>query len=269
MIPLEVEPLQQTMAAAPIGSPFQDTGIFVKQTARGCLQECIGCTARSEYKISKVAEDWDELLSAGIFHETTSGFPFEVTALEESNCFARNCLKEARPAVIKVSVGEELGGSQVLEFHKPCSFGHGCCCNLPQFTTKLPNGTELNRSRFVWSCCAPYAKFEDPVGTDKFMIHPPLCCFDKCIMPQCSKKGCCTVPFYFYDPVTGEQIEPDKKYPPQIRMVRQGMKKACFTTANNFAVNFPQNLNAEQQAGLLGMTLLIDMVIFEKQAEEQ
>lgn len=259
-------PLQQMMAAAPIGHSFKESSIFIKQTSHCCISAILGCTSVNEYKVSK-AEDWDEILSAGGCKEKKSGFPFEITALEESNCLARNCLRDNRPAVLKVRLTEDIGGSPLVEYHKPCSLPRGCCCMQPEFTTKLPNGTKLNLSKVEWSClgCYPRAKFEDPVGVDKYVLHPPLCCFNCCMQPQCGPKKCCTVPFNFYDPATGNQIEADKKYPPQIRMVRQGIAKFCCTSSSDFVVNFPSDLNAEQKTGLVGMTLLLDMTLFEWQ----
>lgn len=263
--PTLTQPLQQTMAAAPLGRYFEESGIFIKQDQRGCIPEILGCSAPVEYKVSKVAEDWDEILSAGVMQEADSGFPFEIFALEDSNCFTQNCLRDNRPTVLRVKT-EKVEGSPLVEYHKPCSLPRGCCFMQPEFTTKLPNGTVLNRSKMVWNCwrCYPQATFEDPVGVEKFVVHPPLF-FGCCMIPMCGPKKCFTVAFNFYDPVTGDQIEPNKKYPPGIRMVRQGAYNACWTTANDFAVNFPSDLNAEQKAGLMGLTLLLDMTLFEGQ----
>merc|ERR550537_1821116 len=119
----------------------------------------------------------------------------------------------------------------------------------------------------VWHCwgCYPRAIFEDPPHFEKFVVRPPLCC-GFCMKPECGSNFCCfTMPFNFYDPVTGDQIEPNNKHPPQIRMVRHGCAKACCTTANDFVVSFPSDLNPQQKAGLLGMTLLLDMTLFEGQ----
>ena len=39
----------------------------VKQSMRGCLQECMGCEAKSEYRVSEM--DFDYIMDTGILQE--------------------------------------------------------------------------------------------------------------------------------------------------------------------------------------------------------
>jgi len=67
-----------------------------------------------------------------------------------------------------------------------------------------------------------------------------------------------------------EPTNPDEKIgaeqgdqAPQITKVWAGLKKECCSTADNFAVFFPQGCTPERKAGLLGSTMLVDFVFFE------
>lgn len=267
------QPLQQTMDAAPLGPVFGDKGaVFVIQTPRGCLWElCTGGIARNEYKMAEVPADWEyKMFRRRAIAEIENGEAFEAYVIEESSCFARNILREMRPAVMKVSTGSGPGGHPLIELHKPLTLGQCSCCCQPNFTAKLPDGTALNRSRMArtWCSAVPYFVFEEPPGTAKYLIHPPTCCFGMNIKPECGGgKPCCSAPFYFYDAKTGEQIEPEGSYPPQMKKIINGSRKACCTAQNNFAIKFPEDMTAEQKAGLLGMAILLDMTIFEKRTE--
>merc|ERR1719446_1402586 len=87
--------------------------MLVKQTMRGCLQECLGCEAKSEYKVSKM--DWSYIEGTSL-KEGAMTQPDELYILEESNCCLRICLKDGRPFVLKVSEGGEKGGAPVVEY---------------------------------------------------------------------------------------------------------------------------------------------------------
>jgi len=102
-------------------------------------------------------------------------------------------------------------------------------------------------------------------GQDIYKIRPETCCMGCCIVCKCGKGGTPAVPFYFWNPQN-----PDEKIgaeqgdqAPQITKVWAGLKKECCSTADNFAVFFPQGCTPERKAGLLGSTMLVDFVFFE------
>jgi len=270
-------PGQERMAASPLAENFKFNGLLVKQTPRGWLQELFGCQARTEYKISRLDDNFESVLSgvpgSVFFREAEQKYPNQLYSLEESNACMRIFLREGRPMVVKVSTGSEEGGSPVVEYHKPCGLSAGACCMLPEFTTKLPDGTEINAMKVKFKCCTPVPEFsyQEPVGKEVYNIHPPKCCGGFCIKFECGKGKCGTLPFYFWDPATGEQIfnKADEEFPPQIRMLRTSMAKACCTQANNYAIKFPKDATPEQKAGLLGLTFLVDTAFFEKQKDSK
>lgn len=280
----EAAPPQQEMLGKGAGGE-QIQSIFgpkesmlVKQTMRGCLQECLGCEAKSEYKVSNMDYQYIEGTS---LKEGAMTMADELYIIEESNCCLRICFQDGRPFVLKVSTGGEPGGQPVVEFRKPCGFpvmctihtqdgqvDFPCCCLLPQVTafSPGPDGQELNKTRYQCDCCLWVPKFMySEGGQDIFKIRPETCCGGCCIVCKCGKGGAPAVPFYFWNPLNPEEKigAAQVGQEPQITKVWAGMKKECCSTADNFAVFFPQGSTPERKAGILGATMLVDFVFFE------
>lgn len=253
---------------------------LVKQTARGWMRECCGCEAKSEYKIS--AMDFQYLQSGGWLSEGVSSLPDELYALEESGCCMRLCWRDGRAMDMGVSLGGEQGGPDVVRYSKPCgcplnlaipidegSVTVPCCFALPELSTMTPDGKELNKSAYICDmyCCVPkfgYYENEEEV----YRLKPMTCCGGCCPMIQCKRTP--SVPFYFHDPESGEVLSDgavDEESYPQIIKVWTGMVKESCTTADTFAIFFPQGCSAERKAGLLGLTFLLDFTVFERQGE--
>jgi len=249
--------------------------MLVKQTMRGCLQECMGCEAKSEYKVSNI--DW-EYLEGTKLKEGAMTLADELYILEESNCCYRICCKEGRPFVLHVTTGGEAGGQPVVQYRKPMGcpimfkipagengdVSCPCCCMLPFVTAFDPSNNELNKTRYVCDMCLYVPKFMySEGGTDIYKIRPETCCMGCCIVCKCAK-GKPSIPFYFWDPATDEKIpgaSPGQE--PVIEKVWAGMKKECCSTADNFVVMFPPGCDAKRKAGLIGSTMLVDFVFFE------
>merc|ERR1719262_377317 len=110
------------------------------------IQECLGCDATSEYKISKM--DFKFLDNTSIMKEGAQSQPDIMYALEQSSCIQRTCWKGGRSLSLDVSIGGEKGGTQIFKLDKPCGCPacfiiHGdngditipCCCMLPELQT--------------------------------------------------------------------------------------------------------------------------------------
>jgi len=250
--------------------------ILIKQTMKGCLQELCGCEAKSEYKVS--AMDWSYIDDTSLLKEGVMNQADELYIIEESNCCLRICFQDGRPFVLKVSTGGGPGGQPVVEYRKP--FGcpvmftiHTdsgqvdcpCCCMLPEVTAFNPEGAELNKTKYLCDINLYVPKFMySEGGQDIYKIRPETCCGGCCIVCSCGKGGGCAVPFYFWDPITGEKIQgAAEDQEPQITKVWAGLKKECCSTADNFAVFFPAGSSPERKAGILGSTMLVDFVFFE------
>jgi len=255
--------------------------ILVKQTMKGCIQECCGCEAKSEYKVS--AMDW-AYVDGTTLKEGAMTMPDEMYILEESNCCLRICLQDGRPMVLNVSTGAEPGGTPIVQYKKPCgcpvmftirtdqgTVDCPCCCMLPEVTAITPSGQELNKTKYncdqnLW---VPKFMYSEG-GQNIYLVKPETCCGGCCMVCKCGKKNMYQIPFYFWDPVTGDKIAGKQEgQEPQITKVWAGLKKECCSTADNFHIAFPEGIAAERKAGLLGACMLVDFVFFEgRQAGE-
>mmetsp|Transcript_43073 Transcript_43073/g.119116 ORF Transcript_43073/g.119116 Transcript_43073/m.119116 type:complete len:288 (-) Transcript_43073:159-1022(-) len=277
-------PNQQTMDSK-VEEAFRDkNSLLVQQTMRGCLQECLGCEAKSEYKLSDFDTKW---LDGYTVSEEATGQPNIMYALEQSSCCCRLFWRDGRPFDMKLSEGGESGGQEIVTFHKPCSMplyvsipatreggtiDCPCCCMLPSVETMLPGGAPLgNKSKYICdiNLCVPKLSYSEG-GEQVYILKPETCCGGCCIACNCcSGKGLIYIPFYFHEPgsmtVVGGDYEGNGT--PQIRKVWAGMKKECCSTADTFAVIFPQGINANRKAGILGLTFLLGFTVFERQNE--
>jgi len=276
-------PAQQSMDSK-LEEKFGDkNGLLVKQTMRGCLQECLGCEAKSEFKVSRMEFDWMDDYRLVEEAKTQAD---EMYALEESSCCCRLCWRDGRPFNMKVSEGAEEGGAELLHFAKPCSLPLNfsiptkdgsvdcpCCCLLPRIETNLPSGAALgSESKYICDINLLVPKLQYSEGGEPiYILKPETCCGGCCISCNpCSGKGFVYIPFYFHDPGTGDVIGKEGyggKETPQIRKLWAGLTKECCSTADTFAVMFPPGIDAKRKAGLLGLTFLLDFTVFERQQD--
>jgi len=185
---------------------------------------------------------------------------------------------------MNVSSGDEAGGQRIIDFEKPCGFplyfyiqtdsksiDVPCCCLLPEVFTKFPDGDKTgSKSRYICdqNCWVPKLHYDED-GKTVYVLRPETCCCGCCIMCRCCSKRGPFIPFFFHDPDTNKPV--GGKYTddntPHIRKVWAGWKKECCSTADTFAVFFPEGIDAKRKAGLLGLTFLLDFTIFERQGQ--
>jgi len=252
--------------------------LLVKQTMRGCLQECLGCDAKSEFKISPFSTDQ---ITGFRVSEQAMAVPDILYAIEESSCLCRVCNAAGRNFTMQLSEGGEPGGEKVVLYDKPLTcpaffvvqtensqMDCPCCCCLPNLTPMSPQGQPLDsHSRYHcdMNCFVPKFTYHES-GETVYMMKPETCCGGCCVACNCCDgKGLVYIPFFFHDPKTDEIIggTVDDPNTPQIRKVWAGFKKECCSTADTFAVVFPKDATANRKAGLLGLTFLLDFVYFE------
>lgn len=276
--PLDQGPVAQSMAGedpnlkAVLGNV---NGLLVKQTMRGCIQECLGCEAKSEFNISTI--EYGQVDGYRVDPQALNN-PDIMYALEESNFCCRLCLQEGRAFDLQVSAGGGPGGQPLAHYIKPCGFPlafnfdgvqYPCCCLLPKVDTTLGDGTPIgSESKYICDAClyVPKLRYYEQ-GQHVYTLRPETCCFDCCIACNCKGKGCIYIPFYFHDPVTMMPIggEYGGETTPQIRKVWAGFKKELCSSADTFVLMFPPGIDANRKAGLLGLTFLLDFSVFEKQ----
>lgn len=90
--------------------------LLVKQTMRGCLQECLGCDAKSEYKVAPFSADQ---MDGYRVSDMAMSVPDVLYATEESSCCCRVCNPAGRNFQLQISEGGGPGGEKVLYYDKP------------------------------------------------------------------------------------------------------------------------------------------------------
>jgi len=255
----------------------------VKQTPRGCCQECMGCEAKSEYKISNM--DHQYMNTGGFLEEGSYSMTDELYALESSSFCMRCCWRDGRAMTVELSQGAEEGGQHLMSYEKPCGcplnfsvpLGEDggtadcpCCCFLPELAANDTDGNEQSHSKYVcdgYCCVSKFDYLED--GEEVYRLKPDTCCCGCCPTCRCGRK--ISIPYYFYDANTGERItdgEYDDERQPHIRKVWAGLRKECCSTADTFAIFFPRDATPKRKAGLLGLTFLLDFTVFERQGQD-
>lgn len=164
-------------------------------------------------------------------------------AQEQSGCCARNCFPMCRPFQMDIS---DLSQRIVIHLDQPSAI----CCK--RITVEAPRGQLLGSVQQNFNLSKPSLNVLDPAGQTVFLIQGPagyvLC-------------GCCkrNVPFKLLalDGVTEVG---------SIWKVWTGLVQERITDADNFAVNFPVDLDVRLKAVLLGACVLIDMIYFETES---
>mmetsp|Transcript_85085 Transcript_85085/g.150455 ORF Transcript_85085/g.150455 Transcript_85085/m.150455 type:complete len:278 (+) Transcript_85085:69-902(+) len=270
------KPAQQEMGDLIEPSFGPHSSLLVKQTMRGCIQECFGCEAKSEFKIATLDPTQ---VNGYMLSDAALAAPDIMYAIEESSFCMRLCCRDGRSFDMWVSQGGEPGGQRIVKYSKPLGFPLQfqmgdttcpCCCLLPKLEAQTPSGAPIgNESKYICdiNVYVPKLMYSEG-GQPVYIIKPQTCCGGCCIKPSCGGKGCLFVPFFFHDPTTGKAIGDYADDAPQIRKVWAGFKKECCSTADTFTLQFPPGIDAKRKAGLLGMTFLIDFTVFEKQNEK-
>jgi len=218
----------------------------VHQTRKGCLQECLGCEARTEFKY---------------YANGTQVFE----SLEDADCCCRLCCAPNHP--FKMAVKELNTGAEIVTVDRPfrCFMGNcKCCCyQTAEFSS---GGSELGKIEESCWYCVPSFYVYDHKGTKLYHVHPPTCMGGICI--NCFAegnpfgRGCCRSSFRVYP---GEQSDTDGDAPylGVILKMPKGLGAELFTDADKFEVSFPQNANAAQKGILIGTTIFLNAVFFE------
>lgn len=217
--------------------------LFLKQTKKGCCQECCGCEANTEFKIAT-----KENKKANVFY-----------ALENTSCCLRFCCPSNRPFHITVSEGDKKGGAVVASYHRAWACPVSCCkcCCRQRVEVKNSEGHSLGNVKEQFWMCFPKFDTHKPDGSREYSLHPPTCCCGMCI--KCCSGGCCkccVVPFDVVDVNSKERVG-------RIAKVWSGMTKEAFTDADNFETDFPVSADAASKARILGAVFLLNQVFFE------
>jgi hypothetical protein len=223
--------------------------LFVKQTRKGWLQECLGCEANTEFKIATMADQQNDIMYA----------------IENTSCCLRFWCPALRSFTMTVSEGGQSGG-KIHSFHERpfrCHTGSCKCCCFQEIETKDANGAVIGGViEDFWWCVPNYKVMAGPsntTGTHQFNLHMPTCCCGMCV--DCCSQGCCScrVPFNIYVP--GKEGKDEQVG--EIVKIWSGMKKELTSDADNFELRFPVGVDAQTKSRLLGATFLLNQLYYE------
>ncbi|XP_051874600.1 phospholipid scramblase 2-like [Pristis pectinata] len=170
-------------------------------------------------------------------------------ATEKSNLCFRFICGQQRP--FKVYVADNMG-TEVMCFKRPlqCS----CCCSpccLQKLEVQAPIGEPIGYVIQKWHPCLPMFAIQNKNKETVLRISGPCCCC----------RWCCAYNFKIEALHSSEEIG-------KITKVWGGLVVEALTDADNFEVSFPMDLDVSIKAVLLGASILIDFMYFEKTSKQ-
>jgi len=236
--------------SAPLKAHLEGCEQFdMRQTRRGCLQEIMGCEARTEFKY--------------FIGETQIAH-----SLEESDCCCRIFCQQMYP--YKVEVKELNTDAELFTAERPMNCPvNSCKCCLYQKMTVSSGGQELGTIKENCWYCVPEFTAVDHDGKEIYIIRPPVCCGGMCVN-CCAEgnpcgKGCMKSSFEIYNPEGyGNDAEPLGK----ILQKPKSLMTELFTDAQAFDVKYPSDANVAQKGLLAGATLLMNSLFYEGSQSE-
>jgi hypothetical protein len=239
--------IPQPMMMDGIGSLAPLNSMLARQTRRRCLQELMGCEAKTEFKFSTMENQQNPFLYG----------------LEESGFCIRLVCGPNRPFVMNVSMGSGPGGPLAMVLDRPfrCAPGMCKCCCFQELSVMDAQGTQLGSVKEQWWICVPkVAILKGQTEDVEYVLSQPTCVGGMCV--DCMAEGCCNcrIPFYLYPP--GVPTDKDNKIG-KIVKVWTGAMKELFTDADNFEVEFPPGIDAQAKARILGALILTNQMFFE------
>ena len=121
--------------------------------------------------------------------------------------------------------------------------------------TENSTNKEIGSVHDPFTCCNPFYSIKDENKNEKYRIYGACC-----------QKGfwCCEdVLFYIYP--GGDSEMKEENAIGKITKKWTDCVKECFTKANNYVTDFPKDATPDDKLLFIGVTLLIDYTLFEKE----
>lgn len=222
--------------------------LFVKQTRRGCIQELMGCEAKTEFKVATKANQQGDIMYA----------------LEESSFCIRLICKQNRPWIINLSAGPGTpGGAPVSQHERPFRLpasGCKCCCHQ-EIYHRDPNGTPIGSTKEAFWFFVPKFETLRADGSKEYIVSPPTCVGGLCVDIFAEGLCNCRVPIYVY-PGDATSLDKDNKIGGMVK-IWSGLGSELFTDADKFELDFPPGADPSAKARLLGTLFLMNQLFFE------
>uniref|UniRef100_A0A914WKF3 Phospholipid scramblase n=1 Tax=Plectus sambesii TaxID=2011161 RepID=A0A914WKF3_9BILA len=171
---------------------------------------------------------------------------------EETDCCMRMCCSNSREFTLHIVNNYN---QEVMRVYRPlkvcagCCWCAGCCdCCAQETQIEAPPGVVIGRVKQTGGKCNYNYEIQDTDGNAQLRIEGP------CIMCRC----CSDVEFPVYTMDGAARVGCVTKQ-------WTGLVREAFTTADNFGISFPMDLDVKTKATLLGAMFLIDFMAFENQ----
>lgn len=242
-------------------------GVLVRQQLR--LKNLCVCLLRNKYDIGAFpqgldpSQPWEDDVfknQRGLIH-----------AQEESECIDKVCCHRWRAFTMRLHMGQDQHGPEVLRFERPFKCPLLCCCFMPwpqEINAINPQtGEKLGTVKQDWRCCSAlcgkmYWKAYDGTGQVTHVFERDVCCNSNMCAPSC----CCEI----------HRINiKDRDEQETVGMVENifpgcSCRTLCFgNMIDNYRMTFPQNASPEEKATLLSGLMLIDYMIFANADDNQ
>lgn len=258
------------MSTGPGAQIMQDVpALLIKQKMDKLEILCPALQKRNKYKIAALTDinhpEFDKTWSKNAFKAA----PELLKAKEESDCLCRVCFMNYREFTMDIEA--EATGNVVYKIMRPFKCTMMCCCfmlNPQELTITDDQGSVIGRTVQDFQCvpflCGKqYFKVEDKGGDVQYNIERNMCCNDNCCNPACP----CLCPVQHFSIMSADMTQEvgglDNIFP------GCNFEGLCSPDTDNYKLTFPTDSSPDQKAMLLGATILIEYLLFEKGAEEK
>ena len=174
-------------------------------------------------------------------------------SIEDSDCCCRFWISPNHPFTMEV---KELNtDAEMITIDRPCRCSIGCCkCCCYQEISVNSGGQVLGTLKEDCWYCVPAFTSRDEAGNPVYKIHQPTCCCGMCV--DCFTEdecwGCCKVSLRVY-PATQSYTGGGAPY---VGKILRGK--------GDLEVMFPDGSTVAQKGVILGTSILLNAVFFEK-----
>ncbi|XP_003227036.2 phospholipid scramblase 2 [Anolis carolinensis] len=166
-------------------------------------------------------------------------------AVEENDAYTLNCHKSLRSFIIKLFDG---ANQPVMQLSRDCHCSiccFPCICCLQELEVQAPLGTVIGYIKQNWHPCLPRFAIQNEASENVLKIAGP-----------CAPCTC-------FQDIDFEVSTQDEKPIGRISKQWTGYIREMATTASNFEILFPFDLDVKMKALILGASILLDYMYFE------
>nr|XP_060623747.1 phospholipid scramblase 1-like isoform X1 [Anolis sagrei ordinatus] len=169
-------------------------------------------------------------------------------AVEENDDYTLNCHGSLRSFVIKFLDGSN---QPVMQLSRDCKCSiccFPCICCLQELEVQAPLGTVIGYIKQNWHPCLPRFALQNEARENVLKMAGPC------------------APCSFFKDIDFEVNTQDEKPIGRITKQWTGYAREMATSASNFEIEFPLDLDVKMKALILGASILVDYMYFERKS---